>query len=97
MRPGKPADEFDLVYSKRQSPSEMKTFRVTSQGNMKLSGTITAVGMADSRTEAERLIKQGAVEWNGARITNPAQVNSPGDYTLRVGKKPAIRVVIESS
>jgi tyrosyl-tRNA synthetase len=93
----KAAEEFDLVYSKRQSPSEMKTFRVTSQANMKLSGTITAVGMADSRTEAERLIKQGAVEWDGARVTNPAQVVSPGEYTLRVGKKPAIRVVIESS
>jgi ribosomal protein S4 len=75
----------------------MKIFRLTSQGSMKLTGTITAVGMADSRTEAERLIKQGAVEWDGVRITNPAQVNSPGDYTLRVGKKPAIRVVIEPS
>ncbi|MGD0964959.1 MAG: tyrosine--tRNA ligase [Candidatus Acidiferrales bacterium] len=93
----KAADEFDLVYSKRQSPSEMKTFRVTSPGNMKLTATITAVGMADSRAEAERLIKQGAVEWDGARITNPAQVVSPGNSTLRVGKKPAVRVVIESA
>jgi tyrosyl-tRNA synthetase len=93
----KAADEFDLVYSKRQSPSEMKTFRVTSQGNMRLTGTIAAVGMAESRTEAERLIKQGAVEWDGVRVTNPAQVNLPGDYTLRVGKKPAVRVLIESS
>ena len=92
----KAANEFDLVYSKRQAPSEMQTFRVPSQGNMRLTGTITAVGMAESRTEAERLIKQGAVEWNGERVTNPAQVNAPGDHILRVGKKPAVRVLIES-
>jgi tyrosyl-tRNA synthetase len=91
----KAGEEFDLVYSKRQAPSEMKTLRVTSQGAMKLTAMIPAVGMADSRAEAERLIKQGAVEWDEVRITNPAQVVSPGEHTLRVGKKPAVRVVIE--
>jgi tyrosyl-tRNA synthetase len=91
----KAGEEFDLVYSKRQAPSEMKTLRVTFQGAMKLTAMIPAVGMADSRAEAERLIKQGAVEWDEVRITNPAQVVSPGEHTLRVGKKPAVRVVIE--
>ncbi len=46
---------------------------------------------------AERLIKQGAVEWDGTRIMDPAYSypDAPGDHTLRVGKKPAITVRVE--
>jgi tyrosyl-tRNA synthetase len=94
----KAAEEWDLIYSKRQLPSDMKVFPLASQGNVKLAPTIVAAGLAPSRAEAERLIKQGAVEWNGARVdqvTYTIDSSHPGDHTLRVGKKPAIIVRIQ--
>jgi tyrosyl-tRNA synthetase len=94
----KAGEEWDLIYSKRQLPSEMKVFSLPAAGKMKLAASITAAGLAPSRSEAERLIKQGAVEWNGARVDEPTYVfdsSQPGDHTLRVGKKPAIIVRIE--
>jgi tyrosyl-tRNA synthetase len=95
----KAAAEWDLIYSKRQLPTEMKIFSVPAQGSMKLAATIAASGLASSRSEAERLIKQGAVEWQGKRIDEPTfsfDGSQPGDHTLRVGKKPAIIVRIEN-
>jgi len=94
----KAGEEWDLIYSKRQLPSEMKIFSLPAAGKMKLAASIAAAGLAPSRSEAERLIKQGAVEWNGARIDEPTYTfdsSQPGDHTLRVGKKPAIIVRVE--
>jgi len=103
----KAADEFDLVYSKRQLPTEMQTRPISrvqaaqehavQDGKMKLSRIIDRWDLAKSKAEAERLIGQGAVEWDGKRITDPTftiDLNQPGDHTLRVGKKPPILVRI---
>jgi tyrosyl-tRNA synthetase len=95
----KAAEEWDLIYSKRQLPSEMKAFVVKSQGKIKLAASIVAAGLAPSRSESERLIKQGAVEWDGKRVEDPTfafDSDQTGDHTLRVGKKPAIILRIES-
>jgi tyrosyl-tRNA synthetase len=94
----KAGEEFERIYSKRQLPSEMIVVPVQLRGNSKLT---TAVGLAiagTSRASAERLIKQGAVEWDGNRITDPAYTfpDTPGDHTLRVGKKPTVIIRIEA-
>ncbi len=94
----KAGEEWDLIYSKRQLPSEMKAFSLPAAGKMKLAASITAAGLARSRSEAERLIKQGAVEWDGVRVAEPTYAfdsSQPGDHTLRVGKKPAMIIRIE--
>ena len=94
----KAGDEWDLIYSKRQLPTEMKVFSLASAGKTKLAAVIAFADLAPSRSEGERLIKQGAVEWNGARVddvTYAIDGTQPGDHTLRVGKKPAIIVRIE--
>jgi tyrosyl-tRNA synthetase len=94
----KAAQEWDLIYSKRQLPTEMKVFALNAAGKTKLAAVIAFADLAASRSEGERLIKQGAVEWNGARIddvTYAIDGGEPGDHTLRVGKRPAIIVRIE--
>jgi len=52
------ADEFDLIYSKRQLPSQMRTYDFSEEGDVNLSRLIDGAGLASSRAEAERLIKQ---------------------------------------
>jgi tyrosyl-tRNA synthetase len=94
----KAAAEWDLIYSKRQLPTEMKVVPVAAQEKIKLGPTIVTAGLAPSRAEAERLIKQGAVEWDGKRVdevTLAFDGSQPRDHTLRVGKKPAVIVRIE--
>jgi len=93
----KASDEFDQVYRKRGVPSDMVTYDFDLKGNPKLSRFLVEARLAESRTEAERLIRQGAVEWNGEIIRNPGHginIDELGDHVLKVGKKPPVRVRI---
>jgi tyrosyl-tRNA synthetase len=101
----KAAEEFDQIYSKRQLPSEMTPRDLSRKamvqeyaahdGRMKLSRIIDRWELAKSKAEAERLMTQGAVEWDGQKVTEPTftiDLNQPGDHILRVGKKPPFLV-----
>jgi tyrosyl-tRNA synthetase len=60
------------------------------QGKVYLSRALLQLDAAPSRAEADRLIKQGAVELDGAVIKDPRHeidLNTPRRYLLRVGKK----------
>jgi tyrosyl-tRNA synthetase len=58
---------------------------------------LMTLGLAPSVSEAERLVKQGAVEIDGQRIDDPRKevdLSKPRDFLLRAGKKKFVRVVI---
>ena len=89
------ADEFRLVYRDRKAPTDMPELKLA-WGKRPLHLLLTESGLASSRSEAERLIKQGAVEINGeiAKDVKHAITLNPGDLlSLRVGKKKFLRVV----
>jgi tyrosyl-tRNA synthetase len=48
---------------------------------------LLALGLVDSRTDAERKIKAGAVEIDGQRYTSLTIELAPGDHIFRLGKK----------
>jgi tyrosyl-tRNA synthetase len=89
------ADEFRLVYRDRKAPTDMPEMKLA-WGKRPLHLLLTEAGLATSRSEAERLIKQGAVEVNGEIVKDVkhAITLNPGDLlSLRVGKKKFLRVV----
>ena len=89
------AGEFRLVYRDRKAPTDMPEMKLA-WGKRPLHLLLTEAGLASSRSEAERLIKQGAVEVNGeiAKDVKHAIMLNPGDLlSLRVGKKKFLRVV----
>lgn len=91
----KAAEEFRLVFRDRQAPTDIPEMRL-GWGTRPLFAVLTETGLASSRSEAERLIKQGAVEANG-RIEKDVKrmiVLNPGDMVaLRVGRKRFLRVI----
>jgi tyrosyl-tRNA synthetase len=91
----KASDEFKLVFRDRQAPTEIPEMRIK-WGARRLFTLLTETGLASSRSEAERLIKQGAVELDGQVVNDLKRVVTlnPGDLLpLRVGKKKFLRVV----
>jgi len=69
-----------------------------SRGPEKWSKLLAYLGEADSTSEAERLIKQGGFEIDGSLVKDPTcklDLNQPGSYVVRVGKKKFLRIVVE--
>ena len=77
--------EEDFAREVQQGAAECDRLRILSGPN-RLAQVLVSVKLASSRSEAERLIKAGAVEINGERSTNPVSPLPAGNNTARVGK-----------
>ena len=89
------SDEFRLVYRDRKAPTDMPEMKLA-WGTRPLHLVLTETGLASSRSEAERLMKAGAVEANGEieKDVKKTILLNPGDMlALRVGKKRFLRVI----
>ena len=89
------SDEFRLVYRDRKAPTDMPEMKIA-WGTRPLHLFMTETGLAASRSEAERLIKAGAVEVNGEieKDIKRTILLNPGDLlAFRVGKKRFLRVI----
>ena len=89
------AEEFQLVYRDKTAPTDLPEMKLP-WGTRPLFAILTETQLASSRSEAERLIKQGAVEVNGQveKDVKRTIVLNPADLlALRVGKKRFLRIV----
>jgi tyrosyl-tRNA synthetase len=91
------ADEFRQVFQKRGAPSDVPEKKLK-PGPRALHTLLTETGLAPSRSEAERLIKQGGVEIDGARIEDikhEVNITAQKEILLRAGKKKFLRLTSE--
>jgi tyrosyl-tRNA synthetase len=94
----KAAEEFQRVFRDRQAPEEAPEKRVPRGEAKRLTLLLVEVGMAESRSEAERLIKQRAVEIDSERVTDvkhEVDLSQPREFLLRAGKKKFLRIIVE--
>jgi tyrosyl-tRNA synthetase len=94
----KAAENFQRVFRDRQSPTEVPTQKIPSGPAKKLIALLVELKLAPSKSEAERLIKQGAVELNESRVDDPRadlDLTKPAQFLLRAGKKKFLRIVVE--
>jgi len=92
------AEHFQRVFRDREAPEEVPVHKLARGANKKLAALIAETGLAPSRAEAERLIKQGGVEIDGARVEDvrhELDLSRPCNYLLRAGKKKFLRIVVE--
>jgi tyrosyl-tRNA synthetase len=94
----KAADNFQRVFRDRQAPAEALTVKLPKGSAKKITVLLADLKLAPSKAEAERLIKQKAVEIDGVIIEDPRKdidLSQPVSFLLRVGKKKFLRVVVE--
>jgi len=94
----KAAEMFQRVFRDRQAPEEAPVKNLASGAPQMIKILLTTLGLASSVSEAERLVKQGAVEIDGQRIDDPRKevgLSKGRDFLLRAGKKKFVRVVVE--
>lgn len=94
----KAADEFQRVFRDRQAPEEAPVRKIPRGAPKRLSVLLVELGLSDSRSDADRLIKQGAVEVDEARasdVKKEIDLAAPREFLLRAGKKKFLRVIVE--
>jgi len=94
----KAAEHFQRVFRDRQTPTEAPVAKLPRGPAKKLTALLVEVKLAPSKAEAERLIKQKAVEIDGVAMDDSRKdidLSKPCEFLLRAGKKKFVRVVVE--
>jgi tyrosyl-tRNA synthetase len=87
-----------FVRSKNRDIEEIQSITGLSTQSEKWSRLLPYFGIVSSTSEAERVIKQGGFELDGNVVQNPAlklDLTRAGIYTLLLGKKKFLRIVVE--
>jgi tyrosyl-tRNA synthetase len=95
----KAAGEFQRVFRERQAPDEAPVFKVSAGIPRRITSLLVDAGVVSSRSEAERLVKQGAIDLVGDQSPMSVQRSialiKGASHVLRVGKKKFLRIVVE--
>jgi tyrosyl-tRNA synthetase len=96
--------EFERVFQQREQPTDVEEFLVDEKtasvketnGHLVLLDAprfIIEAGLAKSRSEARRLVFQGAVELDGVKVTEEPMSIGPDGGLLKVGSRRYVRIV----
>ena len=94
----KASEEFQRVFRDRQAPEDAPEITQALSEPKRLSALLAEWKLAPSRSEAERLIKQGGVEIDNTRVEDVQRqidLSKPSEFLLRAGKKKFVRIVVK--
>lgn len=87
---GAAREHFENVFSQKQVPDDIQVYALT-QGKGPLVDILVKTGIAPSKNEARRLIKQGAVTFEGQPVADESWSAAAG--VLKVGKRRFLKFV----
>jgi tyrosyl-tRNA synthetase len=88
------AEQFRRRFSEGKLPDSMEVHTID-EARQPVAALLAEVGFASSKSEGRRAIKQGAVSFDGEKITDPtAEVTLPSDReaVLKLGKRRVCKV-----
>jgi tyrosyl-tRNA synthetase len=85
-------EHFAKVFQKKEVPEEIKEYHIPLHASMDIRRLITVTHLAKSRSEASRLIEQGAVEIDGEKVTSYMAPVKSGSI-IKVGKRRFAKVI----
>ena len=86
--------EFNAVFAGGGAPEDMPEYTCSFGEESLPPVCLEAAGLVDSRGEARRLIKQGALSVNGERWADAALPLPQGEHVVRLGKKRFARLIV---
>ena len=86
---------FSKVFRSGNIPDNMTEFTL-SEGKTWICSIMKETGLADSTSNAGRLIQQGGVRVDNERISNKDMNLIPGTYIIQAGKRRFAKVTINS-
>jgi tyrosyl-tRNA synthetase len=85
-------EEWRRVHQQKQAPVEMPTVEIA-PGRHRARDLLARPGLAASRSDAERLLRQGGARKDGAPLASGAEIDAaPGDsFVLSIGAQRFVR------
>ena len=84
--------EFDLVFKKKENPTDMPFFKAAEVEYL-VTELIGQAGLASSKSEAKRLVEQGAVRIDDRRIESiEEKVKVKNGMIIRAGKRRFVKI-----
>ncbi len=88
--------QFIARFQKGTTPDDMPEVTVSGDGDeLPLAYVISQAGLTTSTSEANRMIKQGAVKIDGEKIAGPRKIAKRRSFVLQVGKRKFAKVTVE--
>ncbi|ABB37029.2 Tyrosyl-tRNA synthetase [Oleidesulfovibrio alaskensis G20] len=85
---------FNAVFAQGCVPDDMPEFSCSCGEDSTPPAFLADSGLAGSRGEAKRLIKQGALSLDGEKLDDPNTPLTAGEYVVRLGKKRFLRLIV---
>lgn len=91
----KAEEEFDKIFVKKEIPDKIQEFKLSDNiKEIPIVDLLLKVNLADSKSDAKRLIQQGGVSIDGNKISNVNEIISiTKDFVLKVGKRKFIKIL----
>ncbi len=91
----KAQEEFDRVFSRGGRPQDIES--VVHSGPRLLTAVLAETGLASSKSEARRLVQQGAVSIDDERVSDPFHQVPMRDsaYLFKVGKRRFLEITLQ--
>jgi tyrosyl-tRNA synthetase len=90
------AASFAARFSRNETPDDMPEVRISAKDALAIPQVLKRAGLAASASEALRLIEQGGVKIDGAKVSDKTLKLARGaTAVLQVGKRKFARVVVE--
>lgn len=83
---------FEGTFQQRQAPTDLPLFKTT-QAEWNPADLLVDAGLAPSKSEAKRLVEQGAMEINGVRC-QATSVTLKNNDIIKIGKKKFLKIQI---
>lgn len=92
------AERFDRIFRMGEIPKDVELVRIPREkapdGAIEMAELLSTTGLVRSRSEAKRLIQQGAIEVDGQRIESWSdRVDITKEKIIRIGKKRFVRIL----
>ena len=91
-------EQFEQVHARREVPDEIEERTIDREpgtDSVPLARTLALLGLVSSGSEGRRLIGQGGVSVEGARVVDPNTKLPAGVHLLKVGKRKFTRVTVK--
>jgi len=87
--------EFENIFVRKDLPDEIPEVKIT-EAQLRIDELLIKTGTADSKGEAQRLIKGGGVTLAGQKIDDPfTLVSLENGIILKVGKRKFVKIICE--